>query len=243
MNDKYAGATAPEDQRTTMRRLRYFHESGPLHLLVHSWLAPITIHEPFHRYSRTQDEAYSNFQRVTDVVEGALPHDRRLAEVLDMMADQVAQPILEQHLSLFADARRRDSHLLKTYLSVVYARTLHMLRNEWYGTPESMADINRWLTGDGVEKTGAHLQKRMTDLGPHFIGHLLMASEYRATEDPDFQHRLDTAWSAFEGGVGSGATAAPSARRTMQLDALAAPRSYSRLALEAHIAFAFTIWD
>jgi hypothetical protein len=229
-------------ERTKLRRLRQFHRARPVHLVVHQWLSPISVYEEFQQYGRTYEQAHADFQKITAVVEGAVRNDKHFGELLDVIAEFVGKPLGDQHLALYQKHGQRKN-LLTAYVSVVYARALHVLRNSWFGSAESDQEITRWVTGDWIDKSVAHIKARLEQFGPDFIGHLLMESADRAEEDPDFGQRLGKAMKVFEGSVPHGHRSLLADKDAKDLKVLHSKDTRMGLGLQAHVAFAFTLWD
>jgi hypothetical protein len=238
----------PSYDPETMRRIRWFHMSGTVYPVVHRWLSPLSVYEPFMQYGRSQAEAHADLRKIAAAVGEAVGRDARLRQLLDTVAAYVATPIASnsvggQQRSLYLDSKRPGSTLLRTYVSAAYARGLHVLRGDWFRGLQSAPDIERWITGDWTDGAVTHIQQKLTQLGPHFIGHLLLEAEHRAVQDPDFRNRLDSALQAIEEVMSDDERAAFAGAQGQELELLGGAGARSALGLHTHVAFALTLWD
>lgn len=233
-----AALAAGWDERTFMRRTRQFYLSDPVHLAVHRWLVPLGFPPP---YRRSPEEADADFVRILGPVGEAVQSNPLLREAFMALSEHVGRPIRDGYLGLHGYYRRPQISPMQTYLSVVYARARASLRNSWVGSEDILADAGRWVDG-AASQAKEIIQARLTELGPSFVGHLVMEAEYRAAEDPDFAERMDSAWAALH------ALPAPKGdRRTIEdllspgVDLRALNQHW--ISLAAHAALSTTLWD
>jgi hypothetical protein len=225
-----------------MKRLRNVQRLESANAAVQEWLAPISVFESYQQYARTAAEAHETFQALLKRVAAALPGNEGFRQLHDEIAAFVSQPVAELHLLLGQHWRRENDTPLKTYLAAVYARALHFLRDPILKGQEGAAEIERRLTGDQSEAAVLHLRRRLHNLGPRFLGHLLMEADCRAAEDADFAERLDSAFRMFVQQVSPAQRALWSGPQSDRLSVLAAPEN-GDVGLQAHLAFTLSLWE
>ncbi|WAS96589.1 hypothetical protein [Nannocystis punicea] len=229
--------------RSQMKRLRNAQMLDPVSLHVYKWLVPITAPEVVFRYGRTEAEAHGTFRQIARMVEAVIHDDPRFTRLYDVLAEFASQPVSDLHLVIANHWRLPGYTPVKSYLAVVYARALHVLRNGWFSLEESLPHVSSWLTGERVDLAIQHLQARLEELGPRFFSQLVLETECRAAEDPDFEDRLDRAILAFEEHAGPAGRALWSGPSAEQVSVLSSAEHRRGIGLFANIAFAFTLWD
>lgn len=209
----------------------------PLSTEVQSWLRPI--------YLRPSAKAITNMtSKIVEMVSMLGPMTKKAESVgtaVQQLSAFVSRPLGPQYLKMFEIVKRPQASVLRTFVSVTYARALLLLAATAEDAAKVVPCFKDILSRPGSFEQGLRPYKKLDE---HFVGHLIALTEIEAQLDPYIRTVL---WHSAELFVNTHRphhdSTNPLADQKSGLDLLSSKHQESWWWLPAGVAFSLTIWD
>ena len=235
--ERSASTKAPE-RPIRLHHVRHALLADPLGLQVQTWLRPVYRRIPFRFPAAVANQTIAAMVRVLSPM---LDRDSRLQSAMQEVVQSISSPLRAEYIDLYESIKRPASTMPHTFVSIVYARALLLLRPSMMDGPAIVADLKNILS-EPAASLDKYLEKQRA-LPSDFVGHLVTLAEVEAQTDPQLGKIMDEAAQWFGAHKPNQSARDPLHEAGSRLEEFGSDHESAWWVLPATLAFAMTVWE